>query len=69
MSDEAHRSQYGIFADNMARILAVCPPEWLYRIKFSNKSRKFSFLAVKELKIHGALYRRRTDIVGFVNGR
>ena len=26
------------------------------------------FLAVKELKIHGALYRRRTDIVGFVNG-
>ncbi len=27
-----------------------------------------SFLAVKELKIHGDLYRRRTDIVGFVNG-
>lgn len=26
------------------------------------------FLAIKELKIHGALYRRRTDIVGFVNG-
>lgn len=26
------------------------------------------FLAVKELKIHGCLYRRRTDIVGFVNG-
>lgn len=26
------------------------------------------FLAVKEMKIHGALYRRRTDIVGFVNG-
>ncbi len=26
------------------------------------------FLAVKELKIHGYLYRRRTDIVGFVNG-
>ena len=26
------------------------------------------FLAVKELKIHGDLYRRRTDIVGFVNG-
>ena len=26
------------------------------------------FLAVKELKIHGELYRRRTDIVGFVNG-
>lgn len=26
------------------------------------------FLAVKELKIHSELYRRRTDIVGFVNG-
>lgn len=29
---------------------------------------KNHFLAVKELKIHGELYRRRTDIVGFVNG-
>lgn len=26
------------------------------------------FLALKELKIHGEVYRRRTDIVGFVNG-
>ena len=26
------------------------------------------FLAVKEMKIHGALHRRRTDIVGYVNG-
>lgn len=26
------------------------------------------FLAIKELKIHGDLYRRRIDIVGFVNG-
>lgn len=26
------------------------------------------FLAVKEMKIHGNLHRRRTDIVGFVNG-
>ena len=29
---------------------------------------KNNFLAVKEMKIHGELYRRRTDIVGFVNG-
>ena len=29
---------------------------------------KNHFLAVKELKIHGDHYRRRTDIVGFVNG-
>lgn len=26
------------------------------------------FLVIRELKIHGDLYRRRTDIVGFVNG-
>lgn len=26
------------------------------------------FLAVKEMKIYGDLYRRRTDIIGFVNG-
>src|SRR5690606_1555052 len=29
---------------------------------------KNHFLAVKEMKIHGSLHRRRTDIVGFVNG-
>ncbi len=29
---------------------------------------KNHFLAVKEMKIHGELYHRRTDIVGFVNG-
>lgn len=36
-------------------------------IDFNNPSNNH-FLAVKELKIHGDLYRRRTDIVGFVNG-
>ncbi len=36
-------------------------------IDFQNPSNNH-FLAVKELKIHGDLYRRRTDIVGFVNG-
>ena len=34
---------------------------------FNNPDNNY-FLAVKELKIHGDLYRRRTDIVGFVNG-
>lgn len=29
---------------------------------------KNHFLAIKEMKIHGEYYRRRTDIVGFVNG-
>ena len=33
-----------------------------------NEPLKNNFLAIKELKIHGELYRRRTDIVGFVNG-
>lgn len=27
-----------------------------------------SFLAVQELKIHGPIYNRRTDIIGFING-
>ncbi len=36
-------------------------------IDFNNPDNNY-FLAVKELKIHGDLYRRRTDIVGFVNG-
>lgn len=27
-----------------------------------------SFIVVRELKVHGALYRRRVDMVGFVNG-
>lgn len=34
---------------------------------FQNPDNNY-FLAIKEMKIHGDLYRRRTDIVGFVNG-
>ena len=36
-------------------------------IDFQNPDNNY-FLAIKELKIHGDLYHRRTDIVGFVNG-
>lgn len=36
-------------------------------IDFNDPDKNY-FLAVKELKIHGEIYRRRTDIVGFVNG-
>lgn len=36
-------------------------------IDFKNPHTNY-FLALRELKIHGDLYRRRTDIVGFVNG-
>lgn len=38
-------------------------------IDFDNKERKENeFLCVRELQVHGSLYRRRADIVGFVNG-
>lgn len=36
-------------------------------IDFKNPDNNY-FLAIKEMQIHGDLYRRRTDIVGFVNG-
>lgn len=36
-------------------------------IDFNNIDNNY-FLAVKEMKIHGETYRRRTDIVGYVNG-
>lgn len=36
-------------------------------IDFQNPANNH-FLAIKKLKIHGDLYRRRTDIVGFING-
>lgn len=36
-------------------------------IDFKNPENN-DFLAIKEMKIYGELYRRRTDIVGFVNG-
>lgn len=36
-------------------------------VDFSNPENN-DFLAIKEMKIHGEIYRRRTDIVGFVNG-
>lgn len=36
-------------------------------IDFKNPDNN-DYLAVKEMKIHGDIYRRRTDIVGFVNG-
>lgn len=40
----------------------------LVRVFNFEQPEKNHFLAVKEMKIHGDLYRRRTDIVGFVNG-
>ena len=38
------------------------------RIIDFNNAENNNFLAVSEMKIHGDTYRRRTDIVGFVNG-
>ena len=43
--------------------------ETRYAVVFNfAEPQKNHFLAVKEMKIYGELYRRRTDIVGFVNG-
>ena len=46
----------GEFEDRLVKVFNFAEPT------------KNHFLAVKELKIYGDLYRRRTDIVGFVNG-
>ncbi|MBQ8606529.1 MAG: type I restriction endonuclease subunit R [Clostridia bacterium] len=51
-----YKKEDGIFETRYAAIFNFDEPE------------KNHFLAVKEMKIHGELYRRRTDIVGFVNG-
>lgn len=51
-----YRKENGQREKRYARVFNFAEPE------------KNHFLAVKEMKIHGDLYRRRTDIVGFVNG-
>lgn len=51
-----HNQQTGETEDRRVRVIDFANPE------------NNHFLAVKEMKIHGDLHRRRTDIVGFVNG-
>ena len=51
-----YKNENGSTEPRLARVFNFKEPE------------KNHFLAVKEMKIHGDLYRRRTDIVGFVNG-
>lgn len=51
-----YKKKNGETEDRLVRVFSFDQPE------------KNHFLAVKEMKIHGDLYRRRTDIVGFVNG-
>lgn len=51
-----YKTKNGLFEKRLAKVFDFDVPE------------NNCFLAVKELKIHGELYRRRTDIVGFVNG-
>lgn len=50
------KKQDGTTEDRKAQVFNFAEPE------------KNHFLAVKEMKIHGTHYRRRTDIIGFVNG-
>ncbi len=52
----AYKKPNGEMEDRLVRVFNLDQPD------------KNHFLAVKEMKIHGDLYRRRTDIVGFVNG-
>ena len=51
-----YKNENGTYEPRLAKVFNFAEPE------------KNHFLAVKEMKIHGDLYRRRTDIVGFVNG-
>lgn len=51
-----YKNENGTYEPRLAKVFNLAEPE------------KNHFLAVKEMKIHGDLYRRRTDIVGFVNG-
>ena len=50
------KNEKGVYENRKAFVFNFKEPE------------KNHFLAVKEMKIHGTHYRRRTDIVGFVNG-
>ncbi|MDD2215332.1 MAG: type I restriction endonuclease subunit R [Eubacteriales bacterium] len=68
---QINRAKYAMLRDGIP--IKVKKPngeqeDRLVRVFNFFEPKKNHFLAVKEMKIHGDLYRRRTDIVGFVNG-
>ena len=68
---QINREKYGMLRDGIPIKIKKTNGEQedrLVRVFNFSEPEKNHFLAVKEMKIHGDLYRRRTDIVGFVNG-
>lgn len=68
---QINEEKYGLIRDGIP--VTVKKPDGRQEVKYAavidfRDPDNNCFLAVKELKIHGRLYRRRTDIVGFVNG-
>ena len=68
---QVNREKYGMLRDGIP--IRVKKPngeqeDKLVQVFNFRQPEENYFLAVKEMKIHGDLYRRRTDIVGFVNG-
>lgn len=68
---QTNESKYRMLRDgipvNFRRSDGVTEIRYAKVFNFSEPEKNV-FVAVKEMKIHGELYRRRTDIVGFVNG-
>ena len=68
---QANESMYGYIRDGVPvdfrKPDGGTEPRRALLINFTEPE-KNHFLAVKEMKIHGVRYNRRTDIVGFVNG-
>ncbi|MBQ8445291.1 MAG: type I restriction endonuclease subunit R, partial [Opitutales bacterium] len=68
---QTNREKYGFVRDGVpvtVRLSDGRTEEKRARVIDFQKPEANHFLAVKEMKIHGNLHRRRTDIVGFVNG-
>lgn len=68
---QINREKYGMLRDGIPIKVRKADGEQedrLIRVFNFSEPEKNHFLAIKEMKIHGDLYRRRTDIVGFVNG-
>ena len=68
---QINKEKYGLIRNGIpvsVRLPDGGSEERLVRVIDFNKPENNHFLAIREMKIHGSLYRRRTDIVGFVNG-
>ena len=67
---QINKEKYGLIRNGIpvsVRLPDGGSEERLVRVIDFDKPENNHFLAIREMKIHGSLYRRRTDIVGFVN--